>query len=66
MSDAATQVATAAAAHAPTTEGAFNVSELINHHITDGNEIEIPFTHYSIPLWRIHIGTVDSPSRVTS
>jgi F-type H+-transporting ATPase subunit a len=59
MSDAATQVATAAAAQAPTTEGAFNVSELINHHITDGNEIEIPFTHASIPLWKIQIGTVD-------
>jgi F-type H+-transporting ATPase subunit a len=59
MSDTATQVATAAAAQTPTTEGAFNVSELINHHITDGNEIEIPFTHASIRLWKIHIGTID-------
>jgi F-type H+-transporting ATPase subunit a len=58
MSGAATQVATAAA-QAPTTEGAFNVGELINHHITDGNEIEIPFTHVSIPLPKLHIGGID-------
>jgi hypothetical protein len=37
MSDAATHAASTAMAQAPTTEGAFNVSELINHHITDGN-----------------------------
>ncbi len=59
MSETATQVATAAAAQAPATEGAFNVSELINHHITDGNVIEIPFTHVTIPLRQVHIGGID-------
>ena len=59
MSDASTHGSTAAAAQPPAAEGAFNVGELINHHITDGNEIEIPFTHASIPLWKIHIGSVD-------
>jgi F-type H+-transporting ATPase subunit a len=59
MSDAATHAATTAIAQAPTTEAAFSVSELINHHITDGNSIEVPFTHLTIPLPRIHIGGID-------
>lgn len=59
MSDVAAPVATASAAHADGTAEAFNVSELINHHITDGNTIEIPFTHLSIPLGQIHVGGVD-------
>jgi F-type H+-transporting ATPase subunit a len=59
MSDAATHLATTAATPAPPAEGAFDVGELINHHITDGNAIEIPFTHASIPLGKIHIGAVD-------
>ena len=58
MSEAAIPVA-AAGAQAQATGEAFNVSELINHHITDGHSIEIPFTHVSIPLWRIHIGGID-------
>src|SRR4249920_3487999 len=59
MSDAATHAASTAMAQAPTTEGAFDVSELINHHITDGNSIEVPGTHLTIPLPRIHIGGID-------
>lgn len=59
MSEVGTLVATAAAEQVQGTGEAFNVGELINHHITDGNEIEIPFTHASIPLGRIHIGGID-------
>ena len=59
MSEAATQAASAVAGHAQATQEAFNVGELINHHITDGSEIEIPFTHLTIPLRQIHIGGVD-------
>jgi F-type H+-transporting ATPase subunit a len=58
MSEVAAQAATdAAPAHAA--GGAFNVSDLIMHHITDSHEIEIPFTHSSIPLPRFHIGGFD-------
>jgi len=35
--------------------GAFNVTDLIMTHITDGHEIEIPFTHMAIHLPRIHV-----------
>ncbi len=59
MSDVATKVATAAAVQAQGTGEAFNVGELITHHITDGSEIEIPFTHASIPLPQIHFAGID-------
>jgi F-type H+-transporting ATPase subunit a len=49
----------AGAAGAPPAQGAFNVTDLIMGHITDGNEIEIPFTHLAIPLPRIHVGSLD-------
>jgi F-type H+-transporting ATPase subunit a len=39
--------------------GAFNVSDLIMTHITDGHDIEIPFTHLAIPLPRIHLFGID-------
>jgi F-type H+-transporting ATPase subunit a len=58
MSDPATHAASTVA-QAPATGEAFDVSELINHHITDGNSIEIPFTHLTIPLPPIHIGGID-------
>ena len=55
--------AAAAAAEAATPAQAqpenFNVSELIMHHITDSHEFEIPFTHKSIELPRLHVGRFD-------
>lgn len=59
MSEAAVQVATDAAAQAHGAGEAFNVSDLIMHHITDGHEIEIPFTSLSIPLPHIQIAGID-------
>jgi len=59
MSQVAASVATDAAAQAGAAGEAFNVSDLIMHHITNSHEIEIPFTHLSIPLPRIHIGGLD-------
>jgi F-type H+-transporting ATPase subunit a len=53
---AATETAAPAAAHA---SESFNVTDLIMHHITDGHEIEIPFTGTSIPLPHIQIGGFD-------
>jgi F-type H+-transporting ATPase subunit a len=57
------QVVAAAAADATAQAGsggeAFDVSGLIMHHLTNSNEIEVPFTHLSIPLPRIHIGAFD-------
>jgi F-type H+-transporting ATPase subunit a len=58
MSEAAVQAATDAATQAHAS-GAFNVTDLIMEHITDGHEIEIPFTHLSIPLPHIHVLGVD-------
>jgi F-type H+-transporting ATPase subunit a len=55
MSHAASEAATQAGAGAE----AFDVSGLIMHHITNSHELEIPFTHRSIPLPRIHVGGVD-------
>ena len=55
MSQAAAQAATDAATQAHGADSAFNVTDLIMTHITDGHEIEIPFTHLSIPLPQIHI-----------
>jgi len=51
--------AASTAVHAPAAEAPFNVSDLIMHHITDSHVIEIPFTHYEIPLPRLHIGSFD-------
>ena len=59
MSETIAHAATAAAVQTHQTAEAFNVGELINHHITDGHEIEIPFTHAVIPLAKIHIGSID-------
>jgi F-type H+-transporting ATPase subunit a len=59
MSPIAAQVATEPAAQAPAAEAPFNVSNLIMHHIGNGHELEIPFTHRSIPLPKIHIGGLD-------
>ncbi len=58
MTGAEVQAATQASA-APAPQGAFNVTDLIMQHITDGPDIEIPFTHLSIPLPRLHVGSVD-------
>ena len=58
MTGGEVQVA-AGAAGAPPAEGAFNVTDLIMGHITDGNDIEVPFTHLAIPLPRIHVGPFD-------
>ncbi len=59
MSQVAATVAADASAQAPGAGEAFNVSDLIMHHITNSHEIEIPFTHYAIPLPRIHLGSLD-------
>ena len=59
MSEAAVKVATDAATHAPGAGGAFNVTDLIMTHITDGHEIEIPFTHLSIYLPQFHVFGID-------
>jgi F-type H+-transporting ATPase subunit a len=56
---AAVQVATDAATNSQPAGGAFNVTDLIMEHITDGHEIEIPFTHVSIPLPHLHVGRFD-------
>jgi F-type H+-transporting ATPase subunit a len=56
---AAIQSATETPAPAPAAEGAFNVSDLIMTHISDGHEIEIPFTHVSIPLPHLHAFGLD-------
>jgi F-type H+-transporting ATPase subunit a len=53
-------VAADAAAHqAPHAAAAFDVTDLIMHHITDGPDIEIPFTNVTIPLKQIHVGSLD-------
>jgi F-type H+-transporting ATPase subunit a len=54
MSAAAAAVAAETAAQGDG-GGAFNVTDLIMTHITDGHEIEIPFTHMAIHLPRIHV-----------
>ena len=58
MSDVAAQAATDAG-NALGAGEAFNVSDLIMHHITNSHEIEIPFTRMSIQLPRIHVGGFD-------
>jgi F-type H+-transporting ATPase subunit a len=61
MSEAAVQAAAEATAATPA-HGAgetFNVTDLIMHHITDGHDIEIPFTSMKIQLPQIHLGGVD-------
>lgn len=57
MTGAAPPVAADAAGH--TAAAAFNVSDLILGHITDGHEIEIPFTNASIRLPEIHVAGYD-------
>jgi F-type H+-transporting ATPase subunit a len=59
MSQVPAQVASDAAAHAEAGSPAFDVSGLIMHHITNSHEIEIPFTHLTIPLPMLHIGGLD-------
>jgi len=59
MSQVAASVAAEVSAQAPGASEAFNVSDLIMHHITNSHEIEIPFTHHAIPLPRIHLGGLD-------
>jgi F-type H+-transporting ATPase subunit a len=59
MSQVAAPVAADAASHTQAAGEAFNVSDLIMHHITNSHEIEIPFTHHAIPLPRIHVGGFD-------
>ena len=59
MSQVTASVAAETSAQASGTGEAFNVSDLIMHHITNSHEIEIPFTHYAIPLPRIHLGGFD-------
>jgi F-type H+-transporting ATPase subunit a len=56
---AAIQSATETPAPAPAAADAFNVSDLIMTHISDGYDIEIPFTHLSIPLPQIHVFGLD-------
>lgn len=57
---AASQAGEAAgAAPAPPPAEAFDVSALILHHISDGHDIEIPFTQQVIQLPRLHIGSLD-------
>ena len=52
---AAAPVASETAKQAHGTGGTFDVSGLIMEHITDGHEIEIPFTHLSIPLPHLNV-----------
>jgi F-type H+-transporting ATPase subunit a len=59
MIGAVAQAAAESAAQAPAAAEPFNVSNLIMGHITDGHDIEIPFTHVSISLPRIHVGGLD-------
>ena len=59
MIAAVAQAAAESAAQAPAAGEPFNVSSLIMEHITDGHDIEIPFTHLTIPLPRIHVGQFD-------
>lgn len=59
MSEVAGQAATGAGEQAHGAGEAFNVSDLITHHITDGTDIEIPFTHVSVPLPQIHVAGID-------
>ena len=56
MSAAMAQASTEAAPHSG---DGFDVADLIMTHITDGHEIEIPFTHIEIPLPHIHLLGVD-------
>jgi F-type H+-transporting ATPase subunit a len=56
MTGAESQVAAEASHQAAP---AFNVSDLIMSHISDGHDIEIPFTHVTIPLPQIHVAGYD-------
>jgi F-type H+-transporting ATPase subunit a len=59
MSHVAASAAADAASQTQASGEAFNVSDLIMHHVTNSHEIEIPFTHYAIPLRQIHVGGID-------